>query len=117
MALETGIGEGEAQHRGHCAPGERCLESGFSVEVLPMKRSIALVLLVLAACQPPQKRVDSEAIRNQELGVVMSLSVQEASQLKLGQWVLYTVRTEGNPTAISTRVAVVGVEGGCYWIE
>ena len=82
-----------------------------------MKRSMAVVLLALGACQPPQKRMDAEDLRRQELWVVMSLSVQEASQLKTGQWVLYTVRTEGMPTPISTRVAVVAVEGDRYWIE
>jgi len=82
-----------------------------------MKRSMAVVLLALGACQAPPKHADSEAMRRQELGVVMSLSVQEASQLKLGQWVLYTVRTEGISNPISTRVAVVGLEGDRYWIE
>ncbi|HTF57194.1 MAG TPA: hypothetical protein VK661_08175, partial [Planctomycetota bacterium] len=82
-----------------------------------MKRSVALALLALGACQAPQKRVDAEAVRAQELGVVMSLSVQEASQLKTGQWVLYTVRTEGMPTPMSTRIAVVAAEGDRFWIE
>src|SRR5258705_11955922 len=82
-----------------------------------MKRTVAMVLLALGACQAPQKRMDSEAVKAQELGVVMSLSFREASQPKTGQWVLYTVRTEGMPTPMSTRIAVVAIEGDRYWIE
>jgi hypothetical protein len=78
---------------------------------------MAVVLLALGACQPPQKRGDAEAVRAQELAVVMSLSVQEVSQLKTGQWVLYTVRTAGSPTPLSTRIAVVAAEGDRFWIE
>lgn len=54
---------------------------------------------------------------DQELSVVMSLAVQDPSQLQVGQWVLYSVRREGSPTPFSTKISCVGQEGTGWWLE
>ena len=79
----------------------------------------AFLLLALTACQPPAKRPtsDESKVEDFERAVVMAVGVQETTQLKAGQWVLYSVRTEGSTASFSTRIAVVAAEGGNFWIE
>jgi len=81
-----------------------------------MKRAVSLLAAALAACAPQQKTpVDDPTAR--ELVVVMALGVQETSQLKVGQWALYSVRSKASTELISSRVAVVADDKDTFWIE
>jgi len=84
-----------------------------------MKRRVpaSLLVLALAACTPPAKRTTSDDLKSQELAIAMAVGVQETTQLKVGQWALYSVRTEGSTASLSTRIAVVAADSGTFWIE
>ena len=83
-----------------------------------MNRTFILLVAALASCTPPQKKASPEDdLTVQELGIVMALGVQETSQLKVGQWALYSVRKAGSNDLLSTRLAVVGMDGDAFWIE
>ena len=82
-----------------------------------MKRVVLLLAAALASCTPPQKAPPTDAQTDHELGIVMALGVQETSQLKVGQWALYSVRTAGSTDLLSTRLAVVAQDADTYWIE
>lgn len=74
------------------------------------------VLLLLAGCATGGG-ASGGPTTDQELSVVMSLAVQDTSQLAVGQWVLYSVRREGSPTPLSAKVSCVGQEGTGWWLE
>ena len=82
-----------------------------------MKPLAAVLLLALASCAPAARRADPGDREAQELAIVMALAVQETTQLKVGQWALYSVRTAGSTTTLSTRLAIVAAEGGLFWVE
>ena len=81
-------------------------------------RFAPLLVLALAACTPQQKPSGpDDSLREHERAIVMTVNVQETSQLKVGQWARYSARTSGSPAVYSTRLSVVAAEGGNYWIE
>jgi hypothetical protein len=84
-----------------------------------MNRLVLPCLLALAACAPPPKPPDREQSRlREELAVVAALKVQDVSHLRVGQWALYTVRTEGSHSPLATRIAAVASDpSGRFWIE
>src|SRR5688572_12227678 len=82
-----------------------------------MHRAAALLVLALSACKPVPGTSPREEMKEQELGIVMRVTIQETSQLKAGQWALYSVRSAGSTASYSTRLAVVAAEAGTYWIE
>jgi hypothetical protein len=77
----------------------------------------AFVALSLFGCSSPPARGPKDDPTAQEMAIVMAVGVQETSQLKVGQWALYSVRSTGATSTASTRLAVVGAEGGNFWIE
>lgn len=84
-----------------------------------MNRLVLAFLLALAACAPPPRPPDRAQDRlRDELAIVTALSVQETSTLRVGQWALYSVQTEGSHARLPTRIAVVAaVPSGGFWIE
>lgn len=80
-------------------------------------KPILLLLAALSACTPPAKRQVTDDPKASELAIVMALSVQETSQLKKGQWALYSVRAEGSTATLATRMAVVESADDTFWIE
>jgi len=77
----------------------------------------ALLVLAFAACTPTAKRPTQDDFKDQERAIVMAVGVQDTTQLKNGQWALYSVRSDDSSASLSTRIAVVNVEGGHFWIE
>ena len=72
-----------------------------------MNRLVLACLLALAACAPPPKAPDREQGRlRDELAIVTALSVQETSTLRVGQWALYSVQTEGSHARLPTRIEI-----------
>ena len=81
-------------------------------------RFAPLLVLALSACTPQQKPAGpDEQMKEHERAIVMTVSIQETSQLKVGQWARYSARATGSPAVYSTRLAVVGADAGTYWIE
>jgi hypothetical protein len=80
-------------------------------------RFVLALVLALPSCTPPKKASPAEDQKNAELAIVMAVGIQETSNLKVGQWALWSVRSEGSAARLSTRLAVVGQEGDKYWIE
>lgn len=78
----------------------------------------AVLALILSGCSSSApSRPSKEQQTEQALAIVTALIVQETSQLKSGQWALYSVRSEGSTATASTRLAIVAAEGGKFWIE
>src|SRR5688572_20139845 len=80
-------------------------------------RSAFLLLLGASACTPTPKAGPADDRAARELAIVMAVGVQETTQLKTGQWALYSVRTAGSTATMATRLAVVGGDAGQFWIE
>jgi len=81
-------------------------------------RAFSLLVLALAACaQPPKPASASEEQKRRDLGIVMAVGVQDTTQLKSGQWALYSVRSTGSNERHATRIAVVAADAGNFWIE
>jgi hypothetical protein len=81
-------------------------------------RASTLLVLTLAACaQPPKPASVSDEQKLRDLGIVMAVGIQETTQLKTGQWALYSVRSTGSTDRHATRIAVVASDDGKYWIE
>ena len=81
-------------------------------------RACSLLVLALAACAQSQRPgAVSDENKRRDLGIVMAVGIQETTQLKTGQWALYSVRSAGSTERHATRIAVVASDDGKYWIE
>ncbi len=77
----------------------------------------ALIAFAVAACTPPPKQPPPDNLKAQELAIVMAVGAQDISQLKVGQWALYSVRTAGSTASLSIRLAAVATDGSTFWME
>lgn len=74
----------------------------------------ALLLLLAAGCAAPDAPASDEADFEKVLAQQIPYDVPS---LRLGDWVIYTLRVDGAPRAEHVKLSVVAEEGAALWVE
>lgn len=78
-----------------------------------MKRALGLLLLAAGCAAPEAAPIDDLAF---ELAVAQQVPL-DLENAKVGDWVVYSVRREGDPRPLPLKYAVVAEDRGALWIE